>query len=124
MRPCPLGGIEATACGASRGDKLSQLALAKAYENGTGVAQDFTRAAELYRAASSYSSGVTYIYSPAVGNARGQVIPVKTAPDQPGLPEADYRLGLMYRLGKGVDRDEKRALDLIERSVKRGYVPD
>jgi TPR repeat protein len=112
-----------TQCRAARDDKTVQLELAKAYEDGSGVTQDLKRAAELYRAAAAFQSGTTYVYSPGVGNARGGVIPIRIGSDQPGLPEAKYRLGMMYRMGRGVERDEKKAASLIEQSLKDGYVP-
>lgn len=122
-QPCPSDGLAATRCRAARHDKTAQLELARAYEDGSGVVRDQKRAAELYRAAAAPRSGTTYVYSPGVGNARGGVIPIRTGSDQPGLPEAKYRLGMMYRMGRGVERDEEKAASLIEQSLKDGYVP-
>lgn len=121
VTPCPLDGFAAVQCRAGRGDKFAQLELGKAYEAGTGVPQDLERAADLYRAAAAPVSGTTYVYSPPVGKSRGQVIPIQTGPDQAGLAEAKYRLGLLYRSGRGVERDNERASELIREASEQGY---
>lgn len=108
-------------CQAALGNKGAQLALGKAYEMGDGVPLDIKRAARLYQAAARPTRGVTYVYSPAVGQARAQVLAIRTGEDQPGLPEAMYRLGLMYRDGRGVRQDQRRADALIAEAKAGGY---
>lgn len=88
-----------------------------------GGARDQKSAAELYWAAAALRSLTTCVYSHGMGNARGGVILVRTGSDQLALPEAKYRLGMMYRVGRGVERDEQGAASLIEQSLKDGYVP-
>jgi TPR repeat protein len=114
--------IDRLTCRAASGSKQAQLRLGKAYETGSGVAIDLKRAATLYRAASRPTSGTTYVYSPGVGKSRGQVLPLRTGPDTPGLPEATYRLGLMYRDGRGVSRDVERGERLIARAIAAGFL--
>ncbi|WP_018151305.1 tetratricopeptide repeat protein [Leeia oryzae] len=65
---------------AESGDAISQLALAKAFANGTGVEQSFSEAARWCHKAS-----------------------------QQGLPEAVYIMSENYRLGLGVPKDEQMA---------------
>ncbi len=121
LRPCPLVGVSQLQCLASRGSKPSQLALAKAYEAGDGVPVDYSRAAELYRAASAPVSGTTYVYSPPVGRSAGRVIPIRTGPDQAGSAEAKYRLALLYESGRGVKRDVEKARELMREAAEAGY---
>ena len=97
------------------------MELGKAYEGGAGVPQNYARAADLYRAAAAFSSGTTYVYSPPVGKSAGRVIPIRTGTDQAGLPEAKYRLALLYASGRGVEQDEERAREMIEDAAKAGY---
>lgn len=49
------------------------------------------------------------------------VLPIRTGMDQQGLPEAQYRLGLMYLEGRGVRRDPKHALKLLGQAAGQGY---
>lgn len=121
VQPCPVGGLAALECSASRGFKPAQLELGKAYEAGAGVPVDYERAADLYRAAAASVSGTTYVYSPAVGKSPGRVIPIRTGMDQSGLAEAKYRLGLLYASGRGVDRDPERARKLMIEAQEAEY---
>lgn len=107
---CPMGDdLAAIRCRADDGDKAAQLALGIAYETGTGVPQDHRRAAQLYRRAATPVSGMVYIYSPAVGRAPAQVMPVHVGSDQPGLAEAMRRLARLHDVGLGVRRDPAKA---------------
>lgn len=115
--------IEVLQCQAGLGDKLAQLHLAERLETGQGVAADPARAARLYRAASSYTSGMNFIYLAGVGGKPGTVLPLRSGPDQPGLSEAQYRLGLMYLDGRGVRQDRRRARELIRKAAGAGYGP-
>lgn len=103
-------------CAAARGDKAAQLLLGEAYEAGTGVIVDLRRAAQLYAAAATPTTGVTFVYSPGVGKARGQVIPVRSGMPTPGLREAKYRWGRMLVAGRGTRQDVKKGTRLIEES--------
>lgn len=120
-KPCPMGGFDALTCQAERGDKSAQLRLGIAYETGDGVPLDLAHAAGLYRAAAAPVSGATFIYSPPVGKAPGQVIPIRTGADQPGLAEAQYRLAQMYRDGRGVRKDLARAERLFAQAAAQGF---
>lgn len=100
------------------------VALAGHYETGAGVQRDFKRAAALYEQASRFSPGTTYVYLAPVGKSgRGQVAPVRVGPDRPGLPEAQYRLGLMYLEGRGVRFDFPKGRAKIEAAAAQGYPP-
>ena len=96
-------------CRAEQGNKGAQLELGIAYETGAGVAPDLALAARFYKQAATPTSGTTYVYSPGVGQAPAQVLPIRTGPDQPGLNEAMLRLARLYELGLGVRRDPAKA---------------
>lgn len=103
-------------CRADLGEKSAQLALAIVYEEGVEVPRDYARAARLYRAAASPTSGTIYVYSPAVGKSPAQVLPLRSGPDQAGLPEAMIRLARLYDQGLGVRRDPAKAAEWRERA--------
>lgn len=116
------GEIEALQCAAASGDRQAMVELGKRFEAGTGVATDAAQAARFYRRAAQPSSGTTFVYSPAVGReTMGQVIPVRTGPDSPGLPEAQYRLALLYLRGEGVKQSTEEAIRLLELAAAAGY---
>ncbi len=78
---------------AQGGSKLAQLELGIRFEEGRGVAQDLSKAKELYAKAASASGGTIWVYSPPVGNGtKGRVIPVNAGPKLAGLVEAKRRL--------------------------------
>lgn len=79
---------------AESGDSTAQLLLAKAYESGCGVAQDFALAMKWARAAADQDK-----------------------------PAAENMLGLMYRTGEGVEKDPKQALVWYRKAAKHGYAP-
>lgn len=118
--PLAANSLAGQQCRADAGDKHAQLLLGLRYEEGIGVKRDLSRAAALYRAAGTANPGVTYVYAPPVGNAPGTVIPVSTGPAEPGLPEAQYRLGLMNLEGRGVRYNYKRGVGLIDQAAAAG----
>jgi hypothetical protein len=120
-RPCPAaadGIIAALECQAGRGDKPAQLALAKRLED-----EDPARAATLYRAAASFTSGTIAVYVPGANGAAGTVMQVRSGPDRPGLAEAKYRLGLLYLAGRGVPRDVAEGQEWIRKAIEAGFRP-
>lgn len=96
--------LQSLAMHAQAGDKQAQLELGIIYEEGRGVGRNINRAKALYRQAAKTSGGVTYVYSPPVGQARGQVIPVQTGVRAPGLAEAGARLARL----EGRNRKEEQ----------------
>ena len=121
--PLAANSLAGQQCRADAGDKHAQLLLGLRYEEGIGVKRDLSRAAALYRAAGTANPGIIYVYAPPVGNAPGTVIPVSTGPAEPGLPEAQYRLGLMHLEGRGVRYNYKRGVGLIDPAAAAGYAP-
>lgn len=108
-------------CDSGRGNSFAQLELGKRYEYGRGVELDLRKAAELYRSAAISSNGRFTTYSPpATLGGVGQVTTFKGAP-RVGLPEAVYRLGLMYLHGRGVRADASRGWRLIDEAAVAGW---
>lgn len=110
-------------CDSGRGNAFAQLAMGKRYENGRGVELDLKKAAELYRSAAISSNGRFTTYSPpATLGGVGQFTTFNGA-SRVGLPEAVYRLGLMYLHGRGVRADVPRGWSLIEQAAASGWEP-
>lgn len=111
-------------CRADQGVRDAQVALAKRFETGDGVARDLARAVKLYEQAATGVPTNTAIYSPPVKlGGSGRVILVPNPNAGPGSAEAQYRLGRLLIEGRGVPRDAERGRSLIERSAKQGYAP-
>ena len=114
--------LERLVCEARHGDQSSQYLVGKLYEEGVGVPADPGEAAKWYRRAAKGRSGTTHVYSAPVGDERyGRALPVTTGPATPGLADAQYRLGLLYRDGRGVDQNLKRARRWLERAAEKGH---
>ncbi len=77
---------------AEAGDVRAQVALARAYENGEGIAQNDALAVKWYRAAA----------------------------DQ-GDAQAQNDLGVMYRLGRGVEKDYAQARAWYVKAARQNY---
>ncbi|WP_326408103.1 sel1 repeat family protein [Sphingomonas sp.] len=114
---------EDAACWAARGDKPMLLELAKRLETGDGIAQDVERAEDLYQAAARPTVGTIYVYSPGVGKSPGMVLPVRTGPDVPGLPEAAYRRALMHIEGRAAKPSPRKGFSILRKLAKSGYAP-
>jgi TPR repeat protein len=76
---------------ADQGDAIAQSQLGVAYEQGTGVPQDYLQAADWYRKAA-----------------------------EKGLAEAQYGLGFLYLHGKGVPKDDTQATTWMLKAAEQG----
>ncbi|SDD89732.1 tetratricopeptide repeat protein [Kordiimonas lacus] len=83
--------------------------------------EDYERAARYYRAAATPDIGQTYIYVPPAGDVGGYVMPIDTGPHTPGNAEAQYRLGLMYRDGRGVKQSASKARSYFRQAAEQGH---
>lgn len=111
-------------CRADRGIQSAQVALAKRYETGAGVARDIKRAVALYELASTSVPSTTAIYSPPVKvGGRGQMLFLRNSNAGSGSAEAQYQLGHLLIEGRDVSQDLRRGRLLIERAAKQGYPP-
>ncbi|KAI8805025.1 hypothetical protein BJ742DRAFT_821551 [Cladochytrium replicatum] len=80
---------------AARGDRHSQCVLGTFYKAGKVVQRDAVAAAEFFQLASE---------------------------GEDGLPEAKYRLAILYEQGDGVAHDFAKALDLYRQAMEGGHV--
>jgi TPR repeat protein len=76
---------------AEKGDRAAQTLIGEIYADGLGVAQDKTKAATWYQAASKN-----------------------------GDPLATFALAVMYQNGDGVEKDRKQAAELFQRAADAG----
>jgi uncharacterized protein len=77
---------------AQKGDPRSQNTLALMYENGKGVAQNYTKAVQWYRQAANQ-----------------------------GFAEAQFNVGRMFAAGNGVDKNDLEAMSWFRRAAQQGY---
>ena len=76
---------------AEQGDAVAQFNLGLKYDNGQGVAQDYTKAVYWY-----------------------------TKSAEQGIAQAQFNLGLMYYNGQGVSQDYAKAVELFTKSAEQG----
>lgn len=107
---------------AEDGDAAAQTLLGVIYDTGSGIPQDEQKAAQWYQIAAengnpqaAYHLGQYYLLGRGglekdAGRAAENFIRASDA----GIFEASYNLGLLYLSGKGVDRDVKKAKELLE----------
>jgi len=74
------------------GDKQAQLELGIAFEDGTGIGRDLSKARKLYRIAANDSGGSKAVYVPAAAGVAGRSVTVGDTVKRPGLIEASQRL--------------------------------
>lgn len=90
--------LQSLAQRARGGDKRAQLELGIRFEEGLGVPIDWGRAERLYRMAATASGGTTMIYVPPMRRGEsGRVMPLRSGPRIPGLPEAQLRLDALRK---------------------------
>lgn len=115
----PVTGLMEDACD---GDKAAQLRLAEAYETGEGIEMNPSRALAWYHRAALTEGGQTHVYLPPVGGAsHGVVLPIQTGDAKLGSAEAQYRLGLIYRDGRGAKKNIWRAKYWLKKAAKSGH---
>jgi len=100
-----------------QGDRHASMQLGLWFEGH----EDYEAAARYYRAAAAPDIGQTYIWVPPAGDVGGYVMPVDTGPRTPGNAEAQYRLGLMYRDGRGVKQSNAKARNYFRQAAEQGH---
>ena len=130
---------------AEQGIAEAQYKLALAYENGTGVRADFSEAANWYRkaaeqdnAGAQYKLGLYYEkvktdlseaanwYRKAVSHghqeAQSNLKNIELFLDaRNGNADAQYKLGLAYEKGEGVEKDTSQAVSWFDLAAKQGH---
>ncbi|NVJ99203.1 MAG: SEL1-like repeat protein [Alphaproteobacteria bacterium] len=109
--------VEAQMRDVCEGDRNAAMQLGLWFES----QEEYEEAVRYYQVAASAHAGQTYIYVPPAGDVAGYVMPVDTGPRVPGNAEAQYRLGLMYRDGRGVRQNEKKARSYFARAAEQGH---
>jgi len=108
---------------AESGDARSQYGLGYLYQQGQGVAQDSTRAAEWYDAASiqGHPKAKVALGRLAMGVDDGQTAMkhFKQAADL-GQPEAMFLIGRLYEQGMGVKADDEKAMTYFRQAADNG----
>jgi len=102
------------------------LEIAAAYASGDGIAKDKNKAIALYQKAAN--SGDTYgIYNLAFAYRYDHERPADARQlferIADGYPPAQYELAIMYGLGLGGAKDEKRAAQLYLAAAEKNYIP-
>lgn len=110
---------------ACKGDQHASLEIGMYYEALAKHAPDnelyYKKAASFYRIAATASSDQTFIYIPGAGDVAGYTMPIQTGAVTYGVAEAQYRLALLYRDGKGVKQDKGLAIWYLESAAKQGH---
>ena len=107
---------------ACSGNKTAEFMLGYVYETGKGTVADPKKAVKWYRKASRPTRGMSHVDVAPVGTqAHGRVMPVQTGPETPGNPDAEYRLGLMYLEGRGVEQSRDKAARWLRRAAQNGH---
>ncbi|KAI8803839.1 hypothetical protein BJ742DRAFT_471254 [Cladochytrium replicatum] len=116
---------------AEEGIVPAQVHLARRYELGDGVPKDLERAVILYHKAAARGDrhsqcvlGTFYKAGKVV--QRDAVVAAEffqlASEGEDGLPEAKYRLAILYEQGDGVAHDFAKALDLYRHAMEGGHV--
>lgn len=109
-------------CRAAQGDKQAQLWLAEQYEKGSALVEaDEEKAFKLYMQAATDDPTRTSIYVAGIKGNPGTVMSFANPGAKPGLPEAKYRVGLMYFEGRGVRQSTRLATRWMKQAAKRGH---
>jgi uncharacterized protein len=110
---------------AEQGDADGLVMLADIYARGLGVPVDLDKAETLLQRAASTGSAEAVFQLAAIWHDRGDMrryfLAVKDAAGQ-GLLIAQFYLGLCYSRGRGVDRDARKADELIRDAAVRGLI--
>jgi TPR repeat protein len=101
---------------AESGDAVAQTKLARMYEHGTGVAQNYTEAVKWYEkaaghgmASAQFNLGLCYFNGHGVPQNCAEGLKWYRKAAEQGVAMAQYNLGLRYGFGMNVPRDPVEA---------------
>ncbi|MBR4742147.1 MAG: sel1 repeat family protein [Desulfovibrio sp.] len=114
---------------ASDGNPIAQVILGRCYENGTGVPQNLTQAAEWYQLAAEQNNAqamvrLAYCYELGAGVPKdtAKTLELMQKAAEAGQAEAQHNLALYYNKGQyGLNRDHKKSFDWALKSAKQGF---
>lgn len=108
-----------------RGDVYSLVMLGDMYARGLGTSVDLEMAEKLFDRAESLGVPEAALQKAGIWFDRGDMHKYFLAVQQAarkGLLVAQFYLGLCYARGRGVQRNENRALELIQDAAQRGHL--
>jgi len=113
---------------AEQGSAQAQNNLGHLYEEGFGVAQDYTQAMSWYKKAThqglaeaQHNVGMLYYQGYGVRQNYRSARKWFNLAAQQNLAEAQYMLGLAYYLGRGINQDNRLARQWFFKSAKQDY---
>ena len=115
---------------AKKGDARAQNNIGHMYEEGLGVAQNYTEAMTWYKKAAEsklpeaqFNVGLLYYHGYGVAKNPREAIKWFKFSSRKKLPEAQYMMGLAHHEGKGVRLDYREALSWFAKSAKQNHPP-
>ena len=115
---------------AKKGDARAQNNIGHMYEEGLGVAQNYSEAMTWYKKAAEsklpeaeYNVGLLYYHGYGVAKNLREAIKWFKSSSRKNLPEAQYMMGLAHHEGKGVRLDYREALSWFAKSAKQNHPP-
>ena len=111
---------------ASMGNARAQYNLGVAYSRGEGVDRDDEEAVHWWRLAAESPDSLDSERAWLSTDAGGEVVSKglgDAGRGQLGNADAQYHLGRMYSLGRGVNHDNRRAVEWLRRAAAQGH-PD
>lgn len=113
---------------AAKGDADAQYKLARCYENGRGVEQDFTEALKWYEksarqgnANGQHALATCYAYGMEVAQNYDEAIKWYRKAAEQGHADAEYAMGMNYAYGIGVKADLAQAEKWYRKAVAQGH---
>lgn len=120
--------FESYRAAAEQGDASSQYALAKCYEEGRGVEQDFAEAFEWCKKAADqghvdaqYMMGTCYAFGMHVTQDYGEAVTWHEKAARQGHPDAQYIIGLSYHHGLAGTEDHEAAAQWYRQAAAQGH---
>ena len=123
----PEAAFALMAAEAEKGNANAMLTLGRFYEQGVGVARNYTKAMEWYEKAAKagqaegyYNLGVCYEIGMGVTADAGKAIQNYQKAADMGLALAMYKLSSIYISGTGAPRDAAKGISYLEKAANAG----
>jgi len=119
--------FEDTKAKAEKGDAVAQFLLGWRYNNGEGIATNYTEAAKWYRKAANQNFapaqsdlGVCYLDGRGVAQDYAEAVKWFHKAADKGLANAQFNLGWMYDKGEGVPKNHEEAAKWYRKAAEQG----
>jgi anti-anti-sigma factor len=113
---------------AGKGDAKAQYKLARCYENGRGVEQDFAEARKWYEksarqghADAQHALATCHAYGMQVPQNYDEAIKWYRKAAEQGHPDSEYAMGMNYTYGIGVEADLAQAENWYRKAAAQGH---